>query len=182
MTLSPVLATGRFLAFIALGANLGDAQATLRHAVQGIGALPDTDLLAGSSLYRTKPVDAIGPDYSNAVVLVATALGPLELLHALQRLELNHGRERPHHNAPRTLDLDVIWHGGLVLQGAELTLPHPRYDARAFVLEPLAEILTGLPPSLDSQNLPSMPPEAARRALALSQGIEKTPVKLLAGH
>ncbi|HRH16820.1 MAG TPA: 2-amino-4-hydroxy-6-hydroxymethyldihydropteridine diphosphokinase [Aquabacterium sp.] len=179
MSPTPVLATGRFLAFIALGANLGDAPTTLRQAAQGIGALPDTDLLAGSSLYRTVPVDATGPDYTNAIVLVSTALGPLELLHGLQGLELAHGRARPHHHAPRTLDLDVIWHGGLALNGPELTLPHPRYDVRAFVLEPLAEVLANLPAGLKLQNMPAMPDAAIRLALAQKQGIEKTPSKLL---
>lgn len=182
MSPTPVLAAGRFLAFIALGANLGDAQATLRQAARDIGALPDTDLLAGSSLYRTAPVDATGPDYTNAIVLVSTALGPLELLHGLQSLEFIHGRARPHHHAPRTLDLDVIWHGGAALEGPELTLPHPRYDARAFVLEPLAEVLAHLPADLAALRGPAMPAESARQALAQSQGIEKMPSKLLDGH
>jgi 2-amino-4-hydroxy-6-hydroxymethyldihydropteridine diphosphokinase len=172
-------AAGRFLAFIALGANLGNAQHTLRLAAQGIGALPHTEVLAGSSLYRTAPVDATGPDYTNAVVLVSTALGPLELLHQLQALEWRHGRERPHHHAPRTLDLDVIWHGGLVMCSTELTLPHPRYATRAFVLEPLAEILSDMAVGLASPHLPAMPEDAIRMALAQNQGIEKTPAKLL---
>jgi 2-amino-4-hydroxy-6-hydroxymethyldihydropteridine diphosphokinase len=61
-------------------------------------------------------------------------------LHALQGLELQSGRERPYKNAPRTLDLDIIFHGDTVLATPTLTLPHPRWDARAFVLHPLAEV------------------------------------------
>jgi 2-amino-4-hydroxy-6-hydroxymethyldihydropteridine diphosphokinase len=72
--------------------------------------------------------------------LVHTQLSPLELLHALQDLELQSGRERPYKNAPRTLDLDLIFHGDTELATSELTLPHPRWHERAFVLQPLAEV------------------------------------------
>lgn len=125
---------------VGLGANLGDRAATLAWAVQAIAGLPATALQTVSSLYATAPIDATGPDYLNAVVVVHTGLQPLQLLHALQALELQAGRERPYRNAPRTLDLDIVLWQGLVLQSAELSLPHPRMDERAFVLAPLAEI------------------------------------------
>jgi 2-amino-4-hydroxy-6-hydroxymethyldihydropteridine diphosphokinase len=86
------------------------------------------------------PYEAQGPDFINAVALVQTQLNPLDLLHALQALELQSGRERAFKNAPRTLDLDLIFYGDLALAVPELTLPHPRWHERAFVLLPLAEI------------------------------------------
>jgi 2-amino-4-hydroxy-6-hydroxymethyldihydropteridine diphosphokinase len=170
-----------FHAWIGLGANLGDGAAALREAAQAIGQLPGTRLVAGSSLYRSRPVEATGPDYTNAMLLVLTSLGPRELLHALQRQELRQGRERPHHNAPRTLDLDVIWHGELHIWSPELVLPHPRYRQRAFVLEPLAEVLKGLMnnPDVVLESWPHVPDMAHRRSLVLAQGIEKLPEALL---
>ena len=128
------------LAYLALGANLGDAQATLREATQNIAALPTTRLVATSSLYRTAPIDATGPDYLNAVMAVATQLNAPELLAQLQRIEKQAGRERPYRNAPRTLDLDILLYGEASISSALLHVPHPRMGERAFVLVPLAEI------------------------------------------
>ena len=127
-------------AFIGLGANVGDAQATVKAAIAQIAALPQTRLLRQSSLYRTAPVDAGGDDYINAVVAVSTALAPLDLLRALQSLEQQAGRQRPYRNAPRTLDLDILLYGDVAMDTPELTVPHPRMGERAFVLLPLAEI------------------------------------------
>lgn len=127
-------------AYVALGANLGDARRTVRQAVQDLGTLPQTRLLRASSLYRTAPVDSSGPDYINAVAEVATTLSPQALLTELQQLELATGRERPYRNAPRTLDLDLLLYGDIVLDTPALTIPHPRMHDRAFVLLPLAEI------------------------------------------
>lgn len=128
------------MACIALGANLGDARRTVEAAVDAIGRLPGTEVLARSSLYRTAPVESSGPDYVNAVVQVRTALAPDALLAALQALEAQAGRERPWRNAPRTLDLDILLYGGSRIDSAALTVPHPRMFERAFVLVPLAEI------------------------------------------
>ena len=134
MSASPVMAC------VALGANLGDAVATVQQALRDVAGLPETQLIKASSLYRSAPYEAQGPDFINAVALVQTQLSPLELLHALQALELQSGRERPYKNAPRTLDLDLIFYGDVVLVTPELTLPHPRWHERAFVLHPLAEV------------------------------------------
>jgi 2-amino-4-hydroxy-6-hydroxymethyldihydropteridine diphosphokinase len=128
------------MACVALGANLADALATVQQALVDVGRLPDTQLLKASSLYRTAPYEAQGPDFINAVALVQTQLSAMGLLYALQALELQSGRERPYRNAPRTLDLDLIFYGDVVLSTPELTLPHPRWHARAFVLLPLSEI------------------------------------------
>ncbi|EJL77180.1 2-amino-4-hydroxy-6-hydroxymethyldihydropteridine diphosphokinase [Variovorax sp. Varisp85] len=127
-------------AFVAIGANLGDAQAAVKAAMDALGALQRTQVTARSSLYRSAPVDATGPDFINAVVALRTGLDAEQLLVALQRLETQAGRERAFPNAPRTLDLDLLMHGNSVMDTPELTLPHPRMRDRAFVLKPLAEI------------------------------------------
>ena len=128
-------------AWIGLGANLGDARLALQKAVQSIAALPQTRVLRVSSLYGSAPVDATGPDYLNAIAEISTSLPPLALLDGLQTIELDAGRERPYRNAPRTLDLDIVRFGDLVMNTERLTLPHPRWNERAFVLLPMAELL-----------------------------------------
>jgi 2-amino-4-hydroxy-6-hydroxymethyldihydropteridine diphosphokinase len=131
-------------AYIGLGANLGDAAAALATAVLALRALPDSELLGRSGMYRTAPVDASGPDYLNAVVALRTALPAEVLLDALQDIERAHGRERPYHHAPRTLDLDLLLYGDASIQTPRLVVPHPRLHERAFVLVPLAEIAPSL--------------------------------------
>lgn len=127
-------------AFIALGANLGDVRATVTQAIHSLGQLPGTTVMKQSSLYRSAPVDASGPDFFNAVAEVTTTLSPQALLVALQALEQDAGRQRPYRNAPRTLDLDILLYGEVTLDSPTLTIPHPRMFTRAFVLLPLAEI------------------------------------------
>lgn len=127
-------------AFLAFGANLGDAAGTVAAAITATGQLPGVRLVRASSLYRTAPVDASGPDFINAVVEVATTLSAPELLHAVQALEQGAGRERPYRNAPRTLDIDLLLYGSARIESPRLTVPHPRMCDRAFVLVPLAEI------------------------------------------
>lgn len=130
-------------AYIALGANLGDAQHQVQQAVAALGQLPGTVLAEHSALYRTAPVDATGPDYINAVAEVHTTLTAPALLDALQALERTAGRQRPYRNAPRTLDLDILLYGTARIHSERLTIPHPRMQERAFVLVPLAEIAPG---------------------------------------
>jgi 2-amino-4-hydroxy-6-hydroxymethyldihydropteridine diphosphokinase len=131
-------------AFIAIGANLGDPVHAVRDAIARISALPTTRLVRSSSLYRTAPQDADGPDFINAVVHVETQLEALELLDCLQQLEADAGRERPFRNAPRTLDLDILMYGFERIETPRLAVPHPRMRERAFVLVPLAEIAPAL--------------------------------------
>ena len=131
-------------AYVGLGGNLGDARAQVEAAFDALAAWSGVDKVRRSSLYRTAPIDAGGPDYVNAVAEVDTRLEPLALLHALQAIETRFGRERPYPNAPRTLDLDLLLHGDTSLATPELTLPHPRLHLRAFVLRPLAEIAPAL--------------------------------------
>lgn len=140
MTSAPARAGPEKTAYIALGANLGDARQTVAGAARALGNLPRTALRRVSSLYRTAPVDATGPDFINAVAEIATRLSPLELLAALQGLEHGAGRERSYRNAPRTLDLDILLYGDETVAEPALTIPHPRMNGRAFVLVPLAEI------------------------------------------
>jgi 2-amino-4-hydroxy-6-hydroxymethyldihydropteridine diphosphokinase len=137
-------ASAQQTAYVALGANLGDAPATVRQALRDLDALPQTHVLRASALYRSAPVDASGPDFINAVAELRTGLSAYELLAQLQRLEQQAGRERPWRNAPRTLDLDILLYGGLQLDDPVLTLPHPRMWERAFVLRPLADIAPAL--------------------------------------
>ncbi|MDP3246035.1 MAG: 2-amino-4-hydroxy-6-hydroxymethyldihydropteridine diphosphokinase [Polaromonas sp.] len=141
-------------AYVALGANLGDAAAAVRAAMESLAGLPLTQVIRRSSLYRTAPLaeagdtpgPAAGGDYINAVVEVQTALSAPELLRQLQALEQAAGRERPYRNAPRTLDLDLLLYGSGRITSAQLVLPHPRMDQRAFVLVPLAEVAPALVP------------------------------------
>jgi 2-amino-4-hydroxy-6-hydroxymethyldihydropteridine diphosphokinase len=131
-------------AFVGLGSNLGDRQAHLEAALREMAELPQTTLVARSSMYESAPLEASGADYLNAVAQLRTALDAPALLLALQAIENRHGRERPYANSPRTLDLDLLLYGQERRMSAELTLPHPRLHERAFVLLPLAEIAPGL--------------------------------------
>lgn len=144
-------------AYIALGANLGDAAASLGQAARVIDQLPLTQLSRKSSLYRSAPLDtdgtkaraAPGKDYVNAVVAVETTICAPELLDRLLEIEQLAGRKRPYRNAPRTLDLDLLLYGSATVQSPCLTVPHARMFQRAFVLVPLAEISSGLVTALD---------------------------------
>jgi 2-amino-4-hydroxy-6-hydroxymethyldihydropteridine diphosphokinase len=128
-------------ACVGLGANLGDARAAVLSARDALAALPGTRLRAFSSLYRSAPVDAAGPDFVNAVAVLETRLSPQQLLAELQRIEAAHGRQRPWRNAPRTLDLDLLLYGEQRVDSPALVVPHPRLHERAFALLPLVEVM-----------------------------------------
>jgi len=130
--------------YVGLGANLGDARATLVAALTALAELSDTSVRVASSIYRSAPMESSGPDYLNAVALLDTRLSPQALLAELQGIERDHGRERPYRNAPRTLDLDLLLYGAQSVAEPTLTVPHPRMHLRAFVLQPLAEIAPDL--------------------------------------
>ena len=138
-------------AYIALGANLGDAVQAIAQAVAAIDALPACSVTKTSSLYKTAPLETLlghdaGGDYINAVLEIETQLPAPTLLQNLQQMEHNAGRYRPYPNAPRTLDLDLLLYGEGRIDSAQLTVPHPRMWQRAFVLVPLAEVAPGLVP------------------------------------
>jgi 2-amino-4-hydroxy-6-hydroxymethyldihydropteridine diphosphokinase len=129
------------VAYIAIGANLGDPQAQVRDAIEALALLPGTRLITASSVYRTAPVGADGqPDYFNAVACIDTQLAPRVLLEALLDLESRKGRFRSFQNAPRTLDLDLLIYGNQIIDEPGLIVPHPRMHLRRFVLDPLLEI------------------------------------------
>ncbi|MDZ7938762.1 MAG: 2-amino-4-hydroxy-6-hydroxymethyldihydropteridine diphosphokinase [Rhodoferax sp.] len=128
------------VAYVGLGANLGEPVAAVRQALQALQAIPEVLSLRCSSLYGSSPVDASGPDYVNAVAEVRTTLTAPALLAALQALELDAGRQRPYRNAPRTLDLDLLLFGVARIDSPHLTVPHPRMAERAFVLRPLHDL------------------------------------------
>ncbi|WP_353239372.1 2-amino-4-hydroxy-6-hydroxymethyldihydropteridine diphosphokinase [Limnohabitans sp.] len=127
-------------AWVALGANLGDARQAVLQAFEALNHLPGTRLTGRSRLYRSAPYEAQGPDFVNAVAQLDTSLSAPELLNALQALEALAGRQRPYVNAPRTLDLDLIFYGQSHIDSPRLQVPHPRWRERAFVLLPLADI------------------------------------------
>ena len=127
-------------AYVGVGANLGDAVAAVQAALAALAQIQGVEAVRASSLYRSAPVDATGPDFINAVAEVRTTLTAPDLLSALQAIEDAAGRVRPYRNAPRTLDLDVLLYGQARMDSARLTLPHPRWRERAFVLLPLQEL------------------------------------------
>jgi 2-amino-4-hydroxy-6-hydroxymethyldihydropteridine diphosphokinase len=125
---------------IALGSNVGDRRAHLDHAVSALRALLTNFRV--SRYYDTVPVGVSGPQamFLNAAAVGNTALAPRAILDALLAIEQERGRERPYVNAPRTLDLDLILLGDVVLEEPGLVVPHPRFRERRFVLEPLAAV------------------------------------------
>ena len=128
-------------AAIALGSNLEDPEAQVRRGFEEIAKLPQTQLIARSKLYRTAPVGyADQPDFINACALVETELDPRALLESLLSIERAHHRVRTIPNGPRTLDLDLILYGDLVMSEPGLTIPHPRARERQFVLMPLRDV------------------------------------------
>lgn len=132
-------------AYVGLGGNLDHPDRTIAQALEAISRSDGILRVTPSSLYRTRPVDAPGPDFCNAVARVLTELEPEELLSRLLHIESLFGRTRPHRNAPRTLDLDLIAYDDKTLATPSLTLPHPRAHQRAFVLVPLCELDATVP-------------------------------------
>lgn len=164
------------LAVLALGANLGDREATLRQAALDLAAHPRITLTRASPVVRSKPVG--GPagqeDYLNAVVEVDTDLSPFGLLRVCQEIEQRHHRTRAQRWGPRTLDIDIIVFGGLRLDEPDLTVPHLRAATRAFVLVPWALMDPGA--TLEGRSVA----ELARRASDLG-GLGPDTVPLLPG-
>ena len=144
MSIRPPADNGRPVSVVlALGSNLGDREHRLREAVDRISRIVRLSRI--SSIWQTSPVESPpgSPDFLNAVVVGTTALGPRELLAGLTSIESSMGRVRSAKNAPRPIDIDLIFHGATLLRTRSLTVPHPRYFEREFVLGPLREL--GLP-------------------------------------
>jgi 2-amino-4-hydroxy-6-hydroxymethyldihydropteridine diphosphokinase len=140
-------------AFVGLGSNLGDREATILRALAALSADPDVEVVRVSSLRETDPVGYVDqPKFLNGAVELETTLAPRELLARLLAVERSLGRTREGPPlGPRTIDLDLLLYGEARIAEAGLQIPHPRLHERAFVLEPLAE----LDPSLD---VPGMGP------------------------
>ena len=131
-------------AIVSLGSNIEPRRAYLDRARAALAALPLTRLVAASPVVETAPVD-VPPEFAalkflNQVAVFETALEPRAFARRMHAIEDALGRVRTVRNGPRTIDLDLIDFGGLRLDTPELTLPHPRAKARAFVCEPLAEL------------------------------------------
>jgi len=133
-------------AYVALGANLGDRERTLRAAVDALAAEDGIEVVAVSTLRETEPV-GVGeqPRFLNGAAELETTLTSRELLARLLAVEQRFGRIRiPGEHGPRTLDLDLLLYGDEVIDEPGLAVPHPRLHERSFVLEPLAELAPGL--------------------------------------
>jgi 2-amino-4-hydroxy-6-hydroxymethyldihydropteridine diphosphokinase len=132
-------------AYVALGSNLGDRRARLAAALEALRGTPGIRVVAVSALYETEPVGPPQGRYLNAAVHLRTCLTPRALLERLLAIEAAAGRRRgPERNAPRCLDLDLLFYADRELHEPGLELPHPRLAERAFVLEPLCDIAAEL--------------------------------------
>lgn len=153
-------------AYIGLGSNLGDREAMIRIAIDDLARMPGTRVLRASSLYDTEPVgDEDQPKFLNAVAEIDTELTARQLLWNMLLIEKRLGRVRTHRYGPRTIDLDLLMYGHLVIDEADLVVPHPEMTKRSFVLVPLLEIephathpVTGVPLIEHLQSLGSRPP------------------------
>jgi len=132
-------------AFVGIGSNLGDREATLRQAVELLAAEEGVEVVAVSELRETEPVGPVeqGP-FLNGAVRLATELPPRELLERLLAIEQRLGRVRKERFGPRTIDLDLLVYGELVIDEPGLTIPHPRLHERRFALDPLADLAPDL--------------------------------------
>jgi 2-amino-4-hydroxy-6-hydroxymethyldihydropteridine diphosphokinase len=155
------------LAYVGLGANLGEPRRQLTEALTAMSGLPETRLAGHSSFYRTAPIgNEDQPEFLNAVAALDTRLAPGVLLEGLQGIERRHHRERPYPNAPRTLDLDLLLFGAEKIARPGLTVPHPRMHERAFVLQPLLELDSSI-------SIPGKGKASAFLAACASQKVER---------
>lgn len=133
------------IAYVGLGANIGEPRRQLTEAITAMSGLPETHLAGHSSYYRSAPVGYEDqPDFLNAVAMLETRLAPGVLLEGLQGIERRQGRERSFPDAPRTIDLDLLLFGNESISRPGLVVPHPRMHERAFVLQPLLELDPGI--------------------------------------
>ena len=155
------------IAFVGLGSNLDNPSEQLKKAFVALDELPSTTLLKHSSLYQSAPIGYLDqPNFVNAVAQLSTALTPQELLKHLLGIEHLQGRERTFQNAPRTLDLDLLLYDIVQLHEHGLTVPHPQMHLRAFVLQPLLEIVEDI-------EIPSVGSAAHALLLCRNQPLER---------
>jgi len=157
------------LAYIGIGSNLDQPRSQVERAFEELARLPQTRLIARSSLYRSAPLGyGAQPEFVNAVAALDTALAASELLRELQAIESRHARKRSFANAPRTLDLDLLLFGNASIDEPHLHVPHARMHERAFVLAPLLEMA---PRAV----IPGRGSAAERLAACAGQKVEKMP-------
>lgn len=165
---------GWHLAYIGLGANLGDPVAQLREALARLRQAPEIKVLRVSSFYRTPPVGVVDqPWFVNAAAALATTLAPLALLELLLQIEAALGRVRTQRWGPRLVDLDLLLYNSQIMATPRLILPHPEMHRRAFVLVPLAEIAP-------QAYHPVLGRTAAELAAALPEA-DRAAIKIIAG-
>lgn len=127
--------------YLGLGSNLDNPKNQILKAIKNLQTITEISVLKVSSLYQTKPVGYLHqPDFINAAVLLQTHLSPTELFKITSEIELKQGRVRAERNGPRTLDIDILLYGQMILNEEYLIVPHPRMKARSFVLSPLYEL------------------------------------------
>ncbi len=138
--------------YLGLGSNLGDRQANLARALQLLGERLHIERV--SSIYETEPVGyAEQLPFLNAICRAQTELGPMQLLSLVKGIEASLGRVPSFPNAPRPIDIDIIFYGDLIMEIPDLTIPHPRLEERAFVLIPLLEIAPDLRHPVSGENV-----------------------------
>jgi len=127
--------------YLSLGSNIGDGPGNINKAVEMLGRMPEIHITEVSGFYKTEPVDMKEGDwFTNCAVKMVTDLSPLELLDRLEEIEIEMGREKKNLNAPRAIDIDILYYGDMIVSFPRLTVPHSRMAKRAFVLLPLREI------------------------------------------
>ncbi len=133
------------MAYIGIGSNLGHKLNNCLQSIKKIGQLPNCNVIARSSLFKTEPQGVRGQDwYANCVVKIRTKLTPFELLTSLMNIELDMGRIRKKKWEARIIDLDILLFNQEIISSESLSIPHPLLHERRFVLEPLAELAPGL--------------------------------------
>jgi 2-amino-4-hydroxy-6-hydroxymethyldihydropteridine diphosphokinase len=144
------------LAYLSLGANLGEPVDSIDRAIRKLQAQPEITVTRQASMYRTAPVGPVAQDdFVNTVVEIETSLNPMDLLARCKALEVELGRVPGTHWGPRVIDIDLLMVGDLTIISGGLNLPHPEMWRRAFVLAPLAELLPDLH-SPDGQSIISL--------------------------
>jgi 2-amino-4-hydroxy-6-hydroxymethyldihydropteridine diphosphokinase len=159
------------IAYLSLGSNLGDRSQHLEDAIRLLQQ-PDLTVLRRSSLYETEPRDLRDqPWFLNLVLEIETALFPMQLLSRIQKVEGRLGRKRLADKGPRTIDIDIVLFGSVVMDTPALTIPHPRVQNRRFVLEPLAELSPDLRHPVTRETYRAMLSRvASQKAIKIKQG------------
>lgn len=137
--------------YLGLGSNIGDSKSQILRAIDAIGTIHGVSSVRASSLYQTTPVSSLPQrDFLNAACVLSTSLSPEELYDALHRIEVLLGKVPKEKNAPRPIDIDILFFGTHFYNTPELTIPHPHWRTRLFVLKPLSELTDRISVPLDA--------------------------------